>query len=186
MKMPTIDSRVRRRLMLQLIANTIAQAALLFASALIIRYAFDQLMNDFATPPQRLLLIGLGMASLAVVNGWLQRSERIIAEKLGQSYVHSLRLRLFRHISQMDHRELQKKRRGAVMLKFVGDLSAVRRWVSLGLVRLIVSGGIFASALSVLSLIEPILSLSVGVIILIAVLLNVRTGEALKSGIPLT
>ncbi len=186
MKMPTIASRARRRLMLLLIANTIAQAALLFASALIIRYAFDQLMNDFTTPPQHLLLIGLGMAALAVVNGWLQRSERIIAEKLGQSYVHSLRLRLFRHITRMDHRELQKKRRGAVMLKFIGDLNAVRRWVSLGLVRLIVSGGIFTSALSVLSLIDPILSLSVGAIILIAVLVNVRTGETLKAAVSLT
>ncbi len=186
MKMPSIASRARRQLMLQLIANTIAQAALLFASALIIRYAFDQLMNDFATPPQRLLLIGLGMAALAVLNGWLQRSERIIAEKLGQSYVHSLRLRLFRHITRMDHRELQKKRRGAVMLKFIGDLNAVRRWVSLGLVRLIVSGGILASALSVLGLIDPILSLSVAVIILIAVLVNVRIGEALKAAVSLT
>jgi ABC-type multidrug transport system fused ATPase/permease subunit len=184
--MPTIASRARRRLMRQLIANTIAQAALLFTSALIIRHAFDQLMNDLAPPPHRLLLIGLVMTLLAVVTGWLQRSERIIAEKLGQSYVHSLRLRLFRHITRMDHRELQKKRQGAVMLKFVGDLNAVRRWVSLGLVRLIVSGGILFSALSVLGLIDPILSLSVAVIILIAVLVNVRIGEALKAAVSLT
>ena len=126
MKMPTIASRARRRLMLQLIVNTVAQASLLFTSALIIRHAFDQLMVDFSAPPRRLVWIGLSMAVLAVVTGWLQRSERIIAEKLGQSYVHSLRLRLFKHITRMDHRELQKKRRGAVMLKFIGDLNAIR------------------------------------------------------------
>ncbi len=186
MRMPTIASRARRRLMLQLIANTVAQAALLFTSALIIRYAFDQLMVDLSAPTNRLVGIGLGMAVLAVVAGWLQRSERIIAEKLGQSYVHSLRLRLFRHITRMDHRELQKKRRGAVMLKFVGDLNAIRRWVSLGLVRLIVSGGILFSALSVLSLIDPILSLSVAVIILTVVLINVRIGRTLKAAVSVT
>ena len=186
MKIPTIASRARRRLMLQLVANTIAQASLLFTAALIIRYAFDQLMVDVSSPPHRLAGIGLGMAILAIVTGWLQRGERIIAEKLGQSFVHSLRLRLFRHITRMDHRDLQKKRRGAVMLKFVGDLNAIRRWVSLGLVRLIVSGGILVSALSVLSLIDPTLSLSVAVIILTVVVVNVRIGETLKAAVSAT
>ncbi len=186
MKMPAIVSRARRRLMLQLIANAIGQAALLLISALIIRYAFDQLMKDFSALTRLIAFIGIGMASVAFMTGWLQRGERIIAEKLGQSYVHSLRLRLFRHITRMSPRQLQKKRRGAVMLKFVGDLNAIRRWVSLGLVRLIVSGAILGSTLSVLSLIEPILSIAVAVIIFAVVLINIRIGGDLKEAVSIT
>ncbi len=169
--------------MIQLAANAVAQAVFLFINALIIRYAFDRLMSDQALLHRHLVWIGLGMTGVAVAAGGLQYAERIIAEKLGQSYVHSLRMRLFRHITRMHPRDLHKRRRGAVMLKFVGDLNAVRRWVSLGLVRLVVSGAILCSTLSILCLIDPLLSLCVGLLIVSGVLINVRIGGVLKKAV---
>ncbi|MGD8252186.1 MAG: ABC transporter ATP-binding protein [Desulfobacterales bacterium] len=169
--------------MIQLGANAVAQAAALIVNALIIRYAFDQLLSDALLLHRHLVWIGLGMTGMAAAAGGLQYGERIIAEKLGQSYVHGLRMRLFRHITRMHPRDLQRRRRGAVMLKFVGDLNAVRRWVSLGLVRLVVSGAILCGTLSILCLIDPILSFCVGLLIVSGVLINIRIGGGLKKAV---
>jgi ABC-type multidrug transport system fused ATPase/permease subunit len=183
MRQPPLKSKTRRRLIIQLTANAVAQAILLFINALIIRYAFDRLMSELAMLDRHMVWIGLGMTGVAAATGGLQYGERIVAEKLGQSYVHSLRMRLFRHITRMHPRDLQKRRRGAVMLKFVGDLNAVRRWVSLGLVRLVVSGAILCSTLSILCLIDPLLSLCVGLLIVSGVLINARIGGLLKKAV---
>ena len=130
MKMPSVLEGLRRRLLWQLAANAIGQAGVLFINAMLIRFAFDHLLSGSPGGRSAVFQVGLTMTAAALFLGWLQRSERIIAEKLGQSYVHSLRMRLFRHVTRMDARLLQKKRRGAVMLKFIGDLNAIRRWVS--------------------------------------------------------
>lgn len=180
MKQPIVLRGMRRRLFGQLIANAATQASVLLLNALLIRFAFDHLLDGDMHRRDLALWIGLSMVLGAVVTGWLQRSERIIAEKLGQSYVHSLRMRLFRQVTRMNPRLLQKKRRGAVMLKFIGDLAAVRRWVSLGLVRLIVSGAIISSTLAILSLIDPLLAGVAAVLIFSGLLINARIGESLR------
>lgn len=180
MRQPVVLRGLRRRLFGQLIANAATQAGVLFLNAMLIRFAFDDLLGGDIHRHDLVLWVALGMVLGAALTGWLQRSERIIAEKLGQSYVHSLRMRLFRHITRMKPRLLQKKRRGAVMLKFIGDLNAVRRWVSLGLVRLIVSGAIIVSTLAILSLIDPLLACAAAVLILSGILINARIGKSLR------
>jgi ABC-type multidrug transport system fused ATPase/permease subunit len=107
----------------------------------------------------------------------------VIAEALGQNYVHHLRLRLFDHIIRMDPRQLQRKRHGALMLRFVGDLGAVRRWVSYGLVRLVVSGAVIVSTLAVLALIAPLLAAAAGALLGLGVLVNTRMGAALQASV---
>lgn len=90
-------------------------------------------------------------------------------------------MRLFRHVSRMDPRLLQRRRRGAVMLKFVGDLNAFRRWVSLGIVRIIMSGGVIISTLVILFHIDWILSAITAVLIAAGILVNARIGDSLRS-----
>lgn len=180
MKMPSVLRGVRRRLLWQLAANAVGQSGVLFLNALLIRFAFDRLLDGSSHGRSIVFQVGFAMTAGALLLGWLQRSERIIAEKLGQSYVHSLRMRLFRHVTRMDARLLQKKRRGAVMLKFIGDLNAIRRWVSLGLVRVVVSGSIVVSTLVVLSLIAPALAAAAGLLVVAGILINTRIGESLR------
>ncbi len=57
---------------------------------------------------------------------------------LGQGYVASLRVRLFRHLLNTHLRARQTRQRGHLMLRFLGDLNAVHQWVSLGVSRLVV------------------------------------------------
>ncbi len=181
MNRPMLLNGGRKAFLSRLIANAAGQAGLLFGNAMLIRWAFDRFLSQGAAGGLEVLYLGTALLMAALAGGWLQWRERILAEELGQSYVHALRMRLFRQVTRMDPRRLQKKRRGAVMLKFVGDLNAVRRWVGLGLVRLIVSTALIASALAVLCLIDMLLALAVTAILGAGVLLNTRTGEALRA-----
>lgn len=180
MKLPDILAGKRRWLFARLLGNAVSQSLLLFVNTMLIRYTFDHFIHHTAHFQPRLLWVAAAMCLGPLATGWLQHNERLTAEKLGQNYVHSLRMRLFRHVSRLDPRLLQKRRRGAVMLKFIGDLNAVRRWVSLGLVRIGMSGAIIATTLTLLSMINWILSLTTAALITAGVLINVRIGESLR------
>ncbi len=180
MNLPSIFAGKRRNLFGQLFANALAQAAILYVNAMLIRYAFDHFIARIPVQNQ-MIWFGLAMLLSAFATGWLHRKERITAENLGQSYVHNLRIRLFRHISRMDSRLLQKHRRGSVMLKFVGDLNAVRRWVSFGIVRIVMSGAIILSTLTVLLLIDWTLSMVAAILIASGIFCNIRIGESLRA-----
>lgn len=180
MELPLIFAGKRRGLFLRLFANAVAQAVVLYVNAMLIRYTFDHFINAGAFQQNQILWFGAIMAFGALATGWLHSKERLTAEKLGQSYIHNLRMRLFRRVSLLDPRLLQKRRRGAVMLKFVGDLNAVRRWVSLGIVRIVMSGAIILSTLTILFLIDWALSLVTAVLIASGVLLNIQIGNSLR------
>jgi ABC-type multidrug transport system fused ATPase/permease subunit len=96
--------------------------------------------------------------------GWLRSRERIDAERLGQSYVHVLRLTLFERLSSLAPRALEQRSQGGVMLRFVGDLNAVKQWVSLGLSRLIVAGTFVVGALAALAIVNLALAAAVGAV----------------------
>lgn len=181
MELPRIFAGKRQGLFIGLFTNAIAQATVLFMNALLIRYAFDHFLNGGVYLHEQVLWSALAMTAIGLSAGWLQRKERTTAERLGQSYVHSLRMLLFRQVSRMDPRMLQKRRSGAVMLKFVGDLNAARRWISLGIVRVVMSGAIIMSTLTIMLLIDWVLSAVTAAIIAIGVFINGYIGVSLQA-----
>ena len=181
MKLPQIFNQKRRGLFIRLLINATLQAILLFLNAMLIRHAFDHFIQGGDVSKAHVAWLAAAMCATGLSAGWFQMIERVTAEKLGQSYIHSLRMRLFRQVSRMDPRMLQKRRKGAVMLKFVGDLNTLRRWVSLGIVRIVMSGAIIISTLIILLLIDWTLSVVTAILIGAAILLNVRIGESLQS-----
>ncbi len=181
MNLPPIYSGKRRRLFAWLLANAAAQAGVLFCNAMLIRYTFDHFIHRSGVDRSAVLWLGLAVALCALAKGWLHGNERIAAEKLGQSYIHNLRMRLFRQVSRMDPRHLQKRRRGAVMLKFIGDLNALRRWVSFGIVRILVSGAVIIATLGIMFMIDWVLSAVTALLIGTGIVMTVRIGESLRS-----
>ena len=126
----------RRWLMLRLVGNGLAQAGLAVALALLIRDTFDRFATGGALQQSASLPVTAGaLLLLAVAAAGLRWRERIDAEQLGQSYVQQLRLLLFDHLSQATQRTLLRRSRGGALLRFIGDLGALRQWVSLGLLR---------------------------------------------------
>lgn len=136
MRLPTLISGDRRYVFYRLLLNGLIQGVLAVCFAWLVMYIFDRLGGSMDEMPVFFAALTLTVLSSA----WLRRNERIQAEALGQHYVRAVRQRLYRHLLSSNPRDFKRGRKGAMLLKFVGDLSALRRWVSLGLARLLVAG----------------------------------------------
>jgi ABC-type multidrug transport system fused ATPase/permease subunit len=145
----------RRWLLAALVANGFGQAALAAATALLGQQAFDRLVRHGDASVRGTVLIGGGLLTAAIFSAALRARERVDAERLGQRYVHSVRMALARHLMQVSPRALQRRSHGAVSLRFVGDLTALRQWVTLGLARLTVAATVSIGALSALAVVTP-------------------------------
>jgi len=97
----------------------------------------------------------------AFCGAFLRGRERVEAEAFGQRVVHGLRARMFEHLLDVTPSYLRNRRRGATIVRFFGDLQALRRWVSLGAARLVVSGTTLLACIAVLVWFEPRLAAAV-------------------------
>jgi ABC-type multidrug transport system fused ATPase/permease subunit len=153
---PRLLTGDRRRILALLVANGVGQAAAAVGTALLVEATFNRLAAGGAQARIGALLpFAAALSGAALVLAWLRARERTDAERLGQSYVHSLRVAMYRRLSSLAPRALQGRSTGGLMLRFVADLRAIGQWVSLGLSRLLVGGTFVAGALAALVLISP-------------------------------
>ncbi|MGI6655831.1 MAG: ABC transporter ATP-binding protein [Desulfobulbus sp.] len=181
MKIPSVFARSRLPIFLRLIGNGVAQASCAVCSVLLIRWIFDSLI--IASGPvefSHIVLVGLGLLLCALGLGWLQAMERVDAERLGQGYVHQIRMRLYRHLSAVGPRVLQERSRGALNLRFIGDLNAVKRWVSMGLVQASVSGMVILVSLIAMAVLNWRLGLTLLLVVLVGVIYASFLGGAIR------
>lgn len=176
-KLPSLrgDGRVRDVVLLAVIG--IGEAAALGAAAFATRDAFSALHSNEPVATLTLalfVLAGLGAAGLE----FLARRRQ---EALGQSYIGSLRHVLFDHISGMDQTAVDARRLGSLSLRFVGDLSAARRWFGGGLPRLISAAIVFPSACVVLWLLEPRIALAASVPVAAALIVMLALAAGLTA-----
>lgn len=148
---PAILQGARRRYFGVLVIVGLAQTGLAVALLFTVKRVFDALANqNLQTGPLlNASLVLLGLAALAPL---VQYAHARYAEQLGQSYVEALRGQLFAHLLSLSPRVLQARHRGGLTLRFIGDMGALRRWISLGLARLIVTGMSASGVLIVLAL----------------------------------
>jgi len=178
---PLLNSR-RLKLFGCLVGNGLAQTVATLATAWLVKLLFDRLLTP-AHPIDTTVLIGLGAGLLATaaLAAWLRLAERTNAERLGQDYVSELRTALFKHLSRLSPRLLQSRSRGGVLLRFVGDLSALRQWLSQGLARLTVAGITLVSTVAALAWLNAILAGVVGTLLLAGALLSLALGKPLRN-----
>jgi ABC-type multidrug transport system fused ATPase/permease subunit len=182
-QIPRAISGNRRWLLARLILNGFCQAAATVANALLVELAFDELITT-ANPSfnnKILWQIGLGLAAAAVVTAFLRVLERTDAERIGQDYAYEIRMILYERLISLAPRALQSRSQGGVMLRFVGDLTALRQWVSLGLARLTVAMTTTVASLAALSLVSTPLALTVGFILAIGGLSSLKLGKRMQS-----
>lgn len=182
MVIPPLMLGFRRTLLARLVANGLAQATVAVGTTWLVKWAFDHLL--LTTHPIldiRLAWVLLGLVTAAVGIGWLRMMERIDAEHLGQSYASAVRIVLYDCLSSLAPRALQKRSRGGVSLRFVGDMTSLRRWVSLGLARMTVAGVTTVAALGALTLINWPLALAVTVALTLGVAGALTFGSRMRA-----
>ncbi len=106
----------------------------------------------------------LWLLALAFVTAALVGLERVLAERFGQSWVNDVRVTAFGHVSRTPLRE-HRRSTGASTLRLVGDMSALRRWASLGLARLAVAVPLILGCLVALAIAAPAMAVAVGAVI---------------------
>lgn len=145
MSLPAVLTANRRLFFAVLIGAGLLQVVALVGTALIIRSIIDsQQQLDLYSLPS--LFSGLLLTSLAFIS--LRFASRVLAEKVGQSYAHDVRVSLFETLITNNKGLGEEKRADRLLIPFTGDLSALRRWVSLGL-----SGAITSSIVLLFSLV---------------------------------
>ena len=140
MKLPYLLSGEQKKLFIRLLVNGLLQACAAIAFAWTAQSLFDTyVINTDSTSLQALVGASM-MLILSLLIAALRRWERIDAEIMGQLYVQKIRKRLFARIINSQQRVNTEHRHGLILMRFVGDLNAIRQWVSLGLARLSVAG----------------------------------------------
>lgn len=185
-ELPVLFSGTRRWLLLRLVINGVLQALTVIGSMLLVRHAFNVLLNPEFDDPEihlfettevgQIALFALGLLGCTGLAAWLRYVERIDAERLGQDYVHRIRVKIFDRMKFFSYRALANRSTGASMLRFVGDLSSIRRWVSLGLARIVVSAIVTVISIAVLAYLDIYLAVSSLVILLFGLFWNLKLG----------
>ncbi|MDQ3946633.1 MAG: ABC transporter ATP-binding protein/permease [Actinomycetota bacterium] len=166
--LPPVLARERLGPLGRLVLIGLARAGTHLATALLVKAAVNRAVQPgrAAWDGWTSVSFGAGLALAALVAAGLRSAERVEAERLGQSYAHRLRLVLYDHMSQISPRVLQRRSQGGVALRFVGDVTAVRQWVSLGLARLTVAAVATAAGVAMLAWLSLRLAIVLSVVLL--------------------
>lgn len=182
--LPGVISGPRRWLLARLVGNGVLQATITLTAAALVHRAFDRLVRhsgEAQEPMTQILVGGLGLLACAVVLAFLRTIERSDAERMGQGYVTELRMVLFDCLSAMSLRGMQRRSRGVVVLRFIGDLKMLRQYISLGLARILVAAIATVLALAALAYADPGLATAAGVVIGLGLLALSALGERTRS-----
>lgn len=128
--LPRIVYGARLGLLTLLVLIGFVQTGTLLGTAWATQQLLDPVLTDGASISATDIVVLVVLAIIGVVCRW---SERTTAERLGNHYVHRVRLALYDSITRF-----QPNRRndtGVNMVRFTGDLTAVRQWVAMGIAR---------------------------------------------------
>jgi ABC-type multidrug transport system fused ATPase/permease subunit len=149
--LPPLLSGRRRGLFALLVLTGLGQAVAAGATVVV-------LMRGLAatTAGARVAAVGV-LVAVAVLVGWVRSRERLLAEQLGQDYVHEIRLGLVRAALDGHGRSSL----GVTLTRASNDLTAVRNWVSLGVSPVVSGVPLLLGCAVVLAFIDPAVALAV-------------------------
>jgi ABC-type multidrug transport system fused ATPase/permease subunit len=142
----------RRWLMAALLGTGLLMAAAAGASALLM----TRLLGT-APDAAGILPPALGLAGAALGLGGLRAVERVLAEKLGQDYIHEIRKGLVAAALATDRGPSP----GVTIARSTNDLSSVRNWIALGIAPLAVGIPLIAGTAVALWFLSPVLAFAV-------------------------
>ncbi|GAA1393751.1 ABC transporter ATP-binding protein [Luteococcus peritonei] len=150
-RLPALWRGRRRALLVGLGATGLGQAL----AAAVVAVATPRLLG-VATQRQQLLLAGC-LLGCALGTGGLRALERVLGERLGQDYVHEVRMHLVRAALAGHGPSV-----GVTVARTTNDLTSVRNWLVMGLVPLLVGIPTILGALVALAVLSWPLALAVG------------------------
>ena len=124
----------------------------------------------------------LGLLVLvAVVHAWIRAAEFSLMEKVGYNVVRDLRMFMYGHLQGMTARELQHRARGGLLLRFIGDLSMLRMWISRGLLGGLVAAIVVVGTIIALMILDPWIGLSITTVLAGGAAASLGSGKQMRS-----
>ncbi len=164
--LPPLATRDRVADAVLVVSCGIVQAAAFAVAAFATRDAFAALHFGH--------VLAIGTVAELAASGLVAAScfllSRCRAEALGQSYAISLRRALYQQIARLPKSRHERRRVGALSLRFVGDLSAARLWFGRGLPDVLSAAVVLPGAVAILLVLNSALA-GVGLMVLAVVLL---------------
>jgi ABC-type multidrug transport system fused ATPase/permease subunit len=171
--------RLPKKAFLPIILLGLAQAATLAGLILLVWRIIDTLVAGPEAALDIFLMIGL-LALVMLANAGLRAAEFTLAENLGYETVRRLRMVMYAHMRSMAPRQIQHRSRGSLLLRFTGDLSMFRTWISRGVARGLISVLILLAGAGVLFVLNPWISLTTVGILAAGSAITLRAGKRLK------
>jgi ABC-type multidrug transport system fused ATPase/permease subunit len=165
-----------RLLLWVLVGLGFALALLAACAALLIRAWFQQGISDSLLP----VLFAAAFAGIGVLTYSLRIAQRSTAERLAQDHALAIRLAVLRAGLQSERLALRPPRSGRALLRFVGELNAIRAWTGNGLARLIVAAVTLPGGIAVLAWLDPGSALAATAIIVALALWALRLAPSIE------
>ena len=163
----------------QLIANGLLKSLIVISSYYWIKNLSLQVRQQQEILTENVLFLLL--AALCIV--MLRLHERYIAEKMSQKYINSIRSSLLKRLMRASIRDIQAKSVGNLSSRLAGDLSAVKRWLSLGISRLVTHSILLSLTVVLIIKINTTLGVIIGIVLLLLLFLAMFVGNQLKYSI---
>ena len=177
-KFPRPFSGSARTDLFVLVSLAVGQAV----AAGIMTFATRNVFISLSTGPTVMPLVSLCAIALGgICFAFLRWIERIVAERTGQEFAAIVREKIFTQIARMSLSDLKRFRSGGITLRFVGDLASLRNWVSRGYSKLLSASIVVTSVLLVLFLLNPIIAISISIVMLISIVIMFLLGTHLSS-----
>lgn len=116
-----------------LLLLALAQSLIVMIPAWAVQHIFDSLSSTHPKSSYSMSLLVTVFLTGATVAFLAEVAKRRLAAEISLRHAAQVRLALF--IRQISSNPYQPKNKGTILLPFVGDLTAIRRWVSEGLAR---------------------------------------------------
>ncbi len=181
MSLPPVYVGVRGRWLAALVGSGLLQAASAIAGAMLIQRALDAVLGDASGPGSLVFLSG--MLAAGVVGGAARWLERYLAERLGQDYVHELRLQMFATLARRSPENRARNGRGAVPLRFISDLNALSHWISFGQARLIVAALLLIATLGYVATLHIMTAVVVALLFGVNAFASILLGRRLETAV---
>ncbi len=152
---------ITRRDLVKLVIIGLIQGGSVVAFVLLIHQAIGRLSGPAVRSSDLTVTVAL-LIAVSIVLAVARGAEFTVAETAGYDAVGRIRVDLHRHLTAMSPRSVLRSSQGALILRFTGDLSSLRTWLSRGLARgivnaLTVTGGVvvlfFTSVLAAVAVI---------------------------------
>lgn len=155
-RLPPLLRGARRAVMRRLVAAAVTRSALAVGTALLVGALV-------AAGPDRTALLAGALTAAVAGTALAVYAERVLAERLGQLYVHELRGGLVAGALEED----SGPSLGITIARTTNDLTALRTWVAQGIAPLVAAVPLVLGALAGLALLHPLLALAATVPLLV-------------------